>query len=84
MGRNLFNFQIALDSVMVNKLRGMLTALVIVFGIKPGFFGYRWHARVLEEEEFAFKCTVAAESRRKALKAANDNQYNDEIHIAAA
>lgn len=33
MGRNLFNFQIALDSVMVNKLRGILTALGIVFGV---------------------------------------------------
>lgn len=33
MGRNLFNFQIALDSVIVNKLRGVLTALGIVFGV---------------------------------------------------
>ncbi len=33
MERNLFNFQIALESVMVNKLRGVLTALGIVFGV---------------------------------------------------
>ena len=33
MNRNTFNFRIALDSVMVNKLRGMLTALGIVFGV---------------------------------------------------
>lgn len=33
MERNLFNFMIALESVMVNKLRGMLTALGIVFGV---------------------------------------------------
>lgn len=61
-----------------------LLALVIVFGIKPGFEGYRWHARVLEEEHFSFKCTVAAESRRQALKAANDEQYNKKINVAAA
>ena len=62
----------------------LLAGLVILFGIKPGFVGYRWHARVLKEEDFAFKCTVAAESRRKALKAANDDRFNDEIHVAAA
>jgi hypothetical protein len=61
-----------------------LIALVIIFGIKPGFEGYRWHARVLEDEEFSYKCTVAAESRRQALKAANDEQYNKKIHVAAA
>ena len=60
-----------------------LVALVIIFGIKPGFEGYRWHARVLEEEEFSFKCTVAAESRRQALKAANDDRYNKDINVAA-
>jgi hypothetical protein len=62
----------------------MLVGLVILFGIKPGFNGYRWHARVLKEEHFAFKCTVAAESRSKALKAANNDRFNDEIHVAAA
>ncbi|MCW8924684.1 MAG: hypothetical protein OQJ84_00340 [Xanthomonadales bacterium] len=62
----------------------LLAGLVIVFGIKPGFSGYRWHARVLEEEKFSFKCTVAAESRRQALKAANDEKFNQEIKIAAA
>ena len=62
----------------------LLVGLVIVFGIRPGFYGYRWHARVLVEEEFSFKCTVAAESRRKALKAANDEHYSENIHVAAA
>ena len=62
----------------------LLVGLIILFGIKPGFSGYRWHARILKEEEFAFKCTVAAESRRKALKAANDDRFSDEIHVAAA
>ena len=62
----------------------VLAGLVVLFGIKPGFYGYRWHARILEDEDFSFKCTVAAESRRKALKAANDDHFNNEIHVAAA
>ena len=62
----------------------VLAGLVVLFGIKPGFSGYRWHARILEDEDFSFKCTVAAESRRKALKAANDDHFNNEIHVAAA
>ena len=59
-----------------------LVLLVIAFGLKPGFSGYRWHARVLEEEKFSFKCTVAAKSRRKALKAANDDEYRKDINVA--
>ena len=62
----------------------LLAGLVILFGIKPGFSGYHWHARTLKEEDFDFKCTVAAESRRKALKAANDEQYSKRINVAAA
>ena len=62
----------------------MLAGLVVLFGIKPGFFGYIWHARALKDDQFAFKCTIAAESRRKALKAANDDHFNHEIHVAAA
>ena len=61
----------------------LLVVLVIAFGLKPGFNGYRWHARVLEEEKFSFKCTVAAETRRQAHKAANDDSYRDDIHIAS-
>ena len=61
----------------------LLVLLVIAFGIKPGMDGYRWHARVLQEEHFSYKCTVAAESRRKALKAANDDKYSGDIHVAA-
>jgi hypothetical protein len=60
----------------------LLIVLVIAFGLKPGFNGYRWHARVLQEEQFSFKCTVAAESRRQALKAANDDKYRDDINVA--
>jgi hypothetical protein len=60
-----------------------LIGLVILFGIKPGFSGYRWHAKILKEEHFSFKCTVAAESRRKALKAANDEHYTEDINVAA-
>ena len=62
----------------------LLAGLVILFGIKPGFSGYRWHARTLKEEDFDFKYTIAAESRRKALKAANDEQFNKRINVAAA
>jgi len=62
----------------------LLLVLVAAFGAKPGFEGYRWHARVLEEEHYHFKCTVAAESRRQALKAANDDRYLTDIKIAAA
>jgi hypothetical protein len=61
----------------------LLVVLVIAFGIKPGFSGYRWHARVLKDEDFSFKCTVAAESRRKALKAANDDSYGEKINTTA-
>ena len=61
----------------------LLVVLVTVFGLKPGFFGYRWHAKVLRDEEFSLKCTVAAESRRQALKAANDDSFTEEIHVAA-
>ena len=62
----------------------LLVGLVILFGIKPGFSGYRWHARALKEEQFAFKCTVAADNRRKAIKAANDDHYEQDVKIAAA
>ena len=62
----------------------LLAGLVVLFGIKPGFFGYRWHARILKDEDFSFKCTVAAESRRQAIKAANDDRFSEEIHVAAA
>ena len=60
----------------------LLIVLVVAFGLKPGFYGYRWHARVLQREKFSFKCTVAAESRRQALKAANDDNYNSDINVA--
>ncbi len=62
----------------------LLIALVVLFGVKPGFYGYRWHARALKEEDFAFKCTVVAPSRRRALKAANDDHYRCDVHVAAA
>jgi len=62
----------------------LLAGLVVLFGIKPGFSGYRWHARVLKEEDFTFTCTVAAQSRRQAIKAANDERFNEQIHVAAA
>lgn len=62
----------------------LLIFLIVVFGFKPGFEGYRWHARFLLHEKFSYKCTVAAHSRRKALKAANDDRYENSIRDTAA
>jgi hypothetical protein len=62
----------------------LLVLLVIIFGFKPGFEGYRWHARVLLDEKFSYQCTVAAENRRKALKAANDKHFDKSAHVSAA
>lgn len=64
---------------------GILLALVALVGIKPGFMGYRWHARALKEEKFDFMCTVAASSRKQAIKAAaNDDYFNGPIRVASA
>ena len=41
--------------------------------------------RALEDDEFHFMCTVAATSRRQAIKAAaNDEYFNGPIRVAAA
>ena len=61
----------------------LLVVLIIAFGLKPGFQGYRWHARVLAEEKFSFICTVVAESRRQALQASNVERFEQEINIDA-
>ena len=63
----------------------LLVALMAAFGLKPGFNGYRWHRKALEGEQFAWKCTIAAPSRRQAIRAAaNDEYYNGPIRVAAA
>lgn len=62
----------------------ILLALLVAVGIRPGFMGYRWHARALEDEKFQFVCTVAANSHRQAIKAAaNDDYYSGPIREAA-
>ncbi len=61
----------------------LLAGLVVLFGIKPGFSGYRWHARILKQDDFTFTCTVAAQSRSQAIKAANNKRFSEEIHVAA-
>ncbi len=62
----------------------ILVALSIVVGVKPGFDGYRWHARALTDDDFEFQCTVAASSRRQAIRAAaNDRYFNGPINVAA-
>ena len=61
----------------------VLLVLVVVVGILPGFAGYRWHAAHLREEHFEHKCTILADGRRQAIKAANDDSYVTEIRIAS-
>lgn len=60
----------------------LLGVLVALFGWRPGFSGYRWHARALQDENFHFTCTIVAENRRQAIKAANDDRYQATIKIA--
>jgi hypothetical protein len=54
---------------------------VVLFGLRPGFRGYRWHAKALQEEDFHFTCTVIADSRRQAIQAANDDHFNAQVKI---
>jgi len=60
----------------------LLGLLVVLFGLRPGFRGYRWHAKALEDEKYHFTCTVVAESRRQAIRAANDDSFQSDIKIA--
>jgi hypothetical protein len=62
----------------------VLLLMVVVVGILPGFAGYRWHAAHLREEHFQHKCTIVADGRRQAIKAANDDRYVTEIRIASS
>ena len=59
----------------------LLALLIVLFGWRPGFSGYRWHARALQDENFHFSCTVIADNRRQAIKAANDDHYNTEVKV---
>ena len=61
----------------------VLLLMVIVVGVLPGFAGYRWHAAHLREEHFEHKCTIVADGRRQAIKAANDDTYVTQIRIAS-
>ncbi|MDX1460260.1 MAG: hypothetical protein R3348_04325 [Xanthomonadales bacterium] len=60
----------------------LLGLLVIVFGWRPGFMGYRWHAEALQQDRYHFTCTVVAENRRQAIQAANDDSYQATVRIA--
>ena len=63
----------------------LLAVLAVGVGIRPGFLGYRWHAAALEQDEFAYLCTVAATSHRQAIRAAaNDDYFNGPIRVAAS
>ena len=61
----------------------ILGLLVIVFGLIPGFIGYRWHAKRLKDEEFTLKCTVLAQGRRQAIRSAGTEHFSEHIRIAA-
>lgn len=62
----------------------LLGLLVILFGLRPGFSGYRWHARALQDDDFKFTCTVIADSRRQAIRAANDDHYITQVRMVAS
>ena len=62
----------------------VLILMVIIVGILPGFAGYRWHAAHLREEHFHHKCTIVADGRRQAIKAANDDNYVTHIRVASS
>lgn len=54
----------------------LLLALVAVVGYKPGTMGFRWHAQNLEDEGFEYVCTVAAPSRREAVRSAAHHDFD--------
>ena len=62
----------------------LLALLIMLFGLLPGFIGYRWHARRLTDEQFILKCTVVADCRSQAIRSANDDRYVGQILVAAA
>ncbi len=61
----------------------VLIMMIVAVGILPGFAGYRWHAAHLREEHFEHKCTIVADGRRQAIKAANDDNFAQEIRVAS-
>ncbi len=60
----------------------ILLALIVLFGFRSGFYGYRWHARALTEEGFTRRTTLAASSCRHALNAYCNNSYRGDVLIA--
>ena len=61
----------------------VLFMMIVAVCILPGFAGYRWHAAHLREEHFEHKCTIVADGRRQAIKAANDDTFVQEIRVAS-
>lgn len=62
----------------------VLLLMVVVVGWLPGFAGYRWHAARLEREHFTHKCTIIADRRRQAIRAANGDHYVQQIRGASS
>ena len=61
----------------------LLALLVVLFGLIPGFIGYRWHAHRLQDQKFTLKCTVLAQGRRQAIRSAKDNRFSGQVHVAS-
>jgi len=62
----------------------LLALLVVLFGLRPGFRGYRWHSEALRQEDFHYTCTIVADSRRQAIRAANDDSFSHDIKVASS
>lgn len=60
----------------------LLVTLTVLFGLRSGFHGYRWHARVLIEEGFTRCTTLAASSSRHAIRAYCNKSYRGNVLIA--
>ena len=62
----------------------ILCLLFVMFGLIPGFIGYRWHAKRLQDEKFTLKCNVVADCRRHAIRSASNENFAGKVFIAAA
>ncbi len=60
-------------------LIGVLALLVALFGLVPGVRGHRWHAARLRAEDYVWKYTIAAASRRRAIGAARRGRFGGRV-----
>jgi hypothetical protein len=58
--------------------------LIGLVGLRPGMFGYRWHAEALKRAGYTRRDTVAASNRCAALRAWSRHSYLPlPVHLAA-